>query len=168
MHCSKNLIGIEASANAYYAAHHESTKRRDAAIIKLRNTPLMVQEVSVPVICMAFGRIDRSVIWNVTCGLIFSPNVIHDAIVNKFKGVDYNSDFEIRPSFGYTLPTHSPMHLHEYPKPSSPSLEHKSNRIIPLSQGADQQDFPSGAIYATPKPSNGKQTKTKNTIPKPL
>lgn len=38
MNCGKNLIGIEASANAFCAVHYESSKRRDAAVTKLQNT----------------------------------------------------------------------------------------------------------------------------------
>ena len=94
--CTKNLTGIDTSANAFYTVHYDSTKRRDAAILKLRNTPFKLADVTMPVVCMPFGRIDRSTIWTVSCSVITLHSTIQDAILKKFSGVDFSSAFEIR------------------------------------------------------------------------
>ena len=50
----------------------------------------------MPVVCMPFGRIDRSTISTVSCGIITSHNAIQEAVLKKFSGVDFSSAFEIR------------------------------------------------------------------------
>ena len=91
-----HYLGMEVDID--FAAHYESTRRRDAAITKFRNTPLMVEEAVVKTICTPFGHSDRAVIWTVTCGLTASLANILEAIINKFKDIDnYKSEFEVRP-----------------------------------------------------------------------
>ncbi|MCJ1461663.1 hypothetical protein MMC07_000260 [Pseudocyphellaria aurata] len=90
------VLGIEVSATAFYAVHYESTKRRDAAIAKLKTTLLKIRDLVAPVVCVAFGKTERSSIWTTSCGIRTSTDVIYRAIQKKFEGVGYQSVFEVR------------------------------------------------------------------------